>query len=348
MTSPDDILDGRVAADELLAYVLGAPLAKVLDLSTAAGFDRAVAALAGRLRAVAAGDEGRAVREAVAVLDVDWRRTTAAERRRLVDEAMRVAGRHVRVVPTKLDAPLGDAAVEVVSATRTVSRRHHRLAIGVELNALDRRIVRHVTRSHALFVTDTYGRRLDELGQRARQIVASGLEAGRDRADVATELAGMTEATLTGRSRFYWEVVAGAFIGRARSFAQMSSYAEAGIERYRVQAVLDEATTLICRFMHGKVFSVRSAIAGFDRVEQLSDPDDVKRAAPWVRQNGGVLFVEHASGRRELAQIVRSGTGTSDDVGEFRPRLDDSALADLVGQGPPFHGLCRSSSVPVL
>lgn len=244
MTSPNDILDGREAVDELLAYVLGAPLAKALDLSTPAGFDRAVAALAARLRAVAAGDEGRAVREAIAVLDVDWPRTTAAERRQLVAEAMRSAGRHIRAVPTRLDAPLGDAAVEVVSATRTVARRHDRLAIGVELNALDRRIVRHVARSQGLFVTDAYGRRLEELGVRAKQIVAMGLEAGQGRTEIAEALAAAVEGALTGRSRFYWEVVAGAFIGRARSYAQVSSYAEAGIERYRVVAVLDEHTCL--------------------------------------------------------------------------------------------------------
>lgn len=244
MTIPNDILDGRGAADELLAYVLGAPLAKVLDLSTPAGFDRAVTALAARLRAVAAGDERRAVREAIAVLDVDWPRTTAAERRQLVAEAMRRAGQHIRAVPSRLDAPLGDAAMEVVSATRTVSRRRHRLAIGVEMNALDRRIVRHVTRSQALFVMDAYGRRLEELGVRAKEIVAAGLEAGHARTEIAEALAAAAEGALTGRSRFYWEVVAGAFVGRARSFAQVSSYAEAGVERYRVQAVLDEATCL--------------------------------------------------------------------------------------------------------
>lgn len=103
----------------------------------------------------------------------------------------------------------------------------------------------------------------------------------------------------------------------------------------------------ICRMMHGKVFSVRSALAGFDRVERLSDPGDVKRASPWVRQKGGVLFVEHTSGRHELAEVVRSGVGARDDVGEFRSRVDDDALGDLIGSGPPFHGLCRSSSRPV-
>ena len=347
MASATDLGEARRAADELLAFALGVPLAKRIDLSTPAGFDRAVAALAGRLRGVAAADERLAVRDAVHALDVDWSRTTADQRRRLIADAMRRAGRHVQAVPARLDAPLGDAAVEVVSSTRSWARRRQRLAIGVEPNALDRRIIRHVVRSQALFVTDAYGRRLDDLGQRVKQLVAAGLEAGRDRTDIAAELAAAAEGALTGRSKFYWEVVAGAFVGRARSFAQMSSYAEAGIERFRVVAVLDAATTLTCRFLHGKTFTVRLALAGFDRVEQLARPEDVKRASPWVRSKGGVLFVDHTSGRRDLAEVVRSGVGANDDIGEFRSRIDDAGL-EGVGLGPPpYHGLCRSSSVPI-
>ncbi len=348
MATTTNIFDARESADSLLAYLLGVPLAKALDLSSVSGFDQAVAALAGRLRGVAAADERQAVREAVAALDVDWVRTTAEQRRQLVAEAMRQAGRHVRAIPARLGAPLGDTAVEVVNATRTAARRHHRLAIGVEMNALDRRIVRHVARSQVLFVTDAYGRRLDELGERARAVVAEGLEAGHGRADISAALAAVAEGALTGRSRFYWEVVAGAFVARARSFAQVSSYAEAGIERYRVQAVLDEATTPTCRFLHGKTFAVRTALADFDRVEQLARPEDVKAASPWVRMKNGVLFVEHTTGRHELADVVRSGVGSRDDVGEFRARLDDEALGALGIGPPPYHGLCRSTSTPLV
>ncbi len=348
MATTNDILEARESADALLAHVLGVPLAKAIDLSTVAGFDRAVAVLATRLRGVAAADERRAVRDAVAVLDVDWARTTPEQRRQLVAEAMNQAGRHVRAIPARLGAPLGQAAVEVVNATRTAARRRHQLAIGVEMNALDRRIVRHVARSQVLFVTDAYGRRLEELGARAKEVVVAGLEAGHGRADIAVALAAAAEGALTGRSRFYWEVVAGAFVGRARSFAQVSSYAEAGIERYRVQAVLDEATTPTCRFLHGKTFAVRTALADFDRLEGLARPEDVKAASPWIRMKNGVLFVEHTSGRHELADVVRSGVGSRDDLGEFRARMDDADLGALGIGPPPYHGLCRSTSTPLI
>ena len=104
----------------------------------------------------------------------------------------------------------------------------------------------------------------------------------------------------------------------------------------------------MCRFLHGKTFTVRAALAGLRRVERLSRPEDVKSASPWVRLKGGVLYVEHTTGRRELAEVVRTGADARDDVGEFRPRIDDDGLA-AVGIGPPpYHGLCRSTSVPVV
>ena len=73
--------EARVAADELVERFLRLPIAKAMNLGTRAGFDRAVALLAAQLRRATARADVDAVREAVAVLDVDWVRTTATERR---------------------------------------------------------------------------------------------------------------------------------------------------------------------------------------------------------------------------------------------------------------------------
>ena len=83
--------EARVAADELVERFLRLPVAKAMNLGTRAGFDRAVALLAAQLRRATGRADVDAVREAIAVLDVDWARTTAAERRRLVAEAIAAA-----------------------------------------------------------------------------------------------------------------------------------------------------------------------------------------------------------------------------------------------------------------
>lgn len=325
----------------------GVALVKRLDLSTPAGFDRAVAALAAELRGHAARAEADAVRAAIGVLDVDWRRTTASERRRLISTALVAAGRNTALVPTQIRASLADAARRVVTDTRSHAREQG-LAIAADFNAVDRRVIAHVVRSQGNFVRNEYGRRLDAFGQRARDVVAAGLERGLGRADIAAELQQAARSAVIERAPFYWEVVAGSFIGRGRSNAQTSAYAEAGIERYQIVAVLDERTTACCRFMNGKVFAVRAALDQIAALEELADPESIKAAAPWVRERGGRLYVDHSTGRISLADVLRSGVGQREDTGEFQAHVDASRLAGLGLSAPPFHALCRSTSVPLL
>jgi SPP1 gp7 family putative phage head morphogenesis protein len=346
--------EARVCADELAGRFLGASVAKAIDLGSPSGFDRAVALLAVRLRRAVGRADVDAVREAVAVLDVDWRRTTAAARRRLVAEALAAAGRATAVIPVRIAAPLGDAAQEVVAATRTHARRAQGLAIAADFNALDRRVVRHVVSSQGNFVRDEYGRRLDAFGEQARAIVAAGLEQGLGRDDIAADLERAARAALVERAPFYWDVVASSFIGQGRSFAQMSSYAEAGVQRYRIEAVLDERTTHICRYLHGKTFAVADALRRFERVEQLDQPEDVKRALPWVREaldpeTGRTrLYVGGGAGRLDLAEITRSALGARDDRGDFRSLASDAALSEVGIGFPPYHGLCRTTTLAVV
>ncbi|MFB1485144.1 transposase [Corallococcus sp. RDP092CA] len=89
-TAPADSLllihEVRAVANSLAGDVLRLPVAKALDVGTAAGMERAVALLTARLRRAVGRADVDAMREAVAVLDVDWRKTTAAQRRRLVAE----------------------------------------------------------------------------------------------------------------------------------------------------------------------------------------------------------------------------------------------------------------------
>jgi len=338
---------GRRAAEHVLGS-LGVPVAKAMHLATAAGFDQAVARLASLLRGRAEPREVEAVRAAVAELDVDWRATTAEQRRRLIAAAMEAAGRRTALMSRQIRVPLSEAANQVVAATRSHARRAQGLAIGAEFSALDYRVVDHVVRSHGNFVRDAYGRRLDAFSQRAREVVADGLAAGLGRDDIASDLARAARAELIERAPYYWEMVASSFIGRGRSFAQLSSYAEAGIEHYQVVAVLDSATTAICRFLHGKVFAVG---AGLDLVAELerAEPEEIKQRTPWVReQKSGdrrVLYVDHATGRRDIATVLRSGVGMNDDRGEFRVHADDRALAELGLGFPPYHGHCRTSTI---
>jgi SPP1 gp7 family putative phage head morphogenesis protein len=343
------IVRSREAADEILERYLRVGIRKALDLGSARGFDRAVGKLAALLGARSTASDDAAVRAALGVLDVDWAASTAAQRRTLISRGLEAAGRRTATVPRAVQAVFGDAATEVVQATRDAARRGQGLTIAADFNALDKRIVRHLTSSQANFVRDEYGRRNDAFGERARQIVADGLEAGLGREDIAADLERAAQDVLAGRSSFYWEVVAGSFVSRGRSFAQLSSYAEAGVDRYLIEAVLDERTTEICRFLHGKSFSVATGLRTFERVD--AEPDLIKDLTPWVREaidpatGAKTLFVERGEERVRVADVTRSAVGTRDDRGEFGRGLSERDLANLGVSFPPYHGLCRTTTV---
>jgi hypothetical protein len=340
--------------DDVFERLLALPLAKAFDLGTTRDFERAVSLLGAKLRASSRKSDAQAVRDSLSVLDVDWHATPPEQRSRLIARALSTAGRALAPALRAIEAPLSNAASAVVYATRTDSRRRQKLVIGADFNALDRRIMTHVVRSQGNFVRDEHGRRLDDFGERAREIVAIGLEQGLGRDDIAHALHSAASAVFVSRSRSYWNVIASAFVGQARSFAQMSSYAEAGVRRYVVEAVLDEVTTPCCRFLHGKTFSVGEALKRFDAIERLDAPERIKVVAPWIRQGmdpesrRSVLYVNSASGRVPLAEVLRTGNGNHDDLGEFRAMINDRKLGELGIGFPPYHGHCRTTTLAVV
>ena len=347
-TTDDLIRHGRCAADELLA-VLRVPVRKAFDVATPRGFDAAVSRLASLLRRLARRSEVDALRQAVGVLDVDWRAMTPAQRSQLVRRALAEAGRAVQTVHEQIRAPLGRAASDVVSATRSDGRRRG-LAIAADFNAVDRRAVNYVIRANSLFVRDEYGRRLDWLGMEARRIVARGLEDGLGRDEIAGDLARAANAAMVQRSASYWDVIASSFVGESRSLSQISSYAEAGIERFVLSAVLDEHTTDTCRFLDGKVIQTSDALHMLDRMESSEDPAAIKQIRPWVRERVGEdgkrsLVVDGGGGRSVLAVVERSGTGIRDDRGSYSRAVSSRDLAPAGIGFPPFHGLCRTTTV---
>jgi len=343
------VVAARHASDLILGRYLHVPVAKVMNLGTSRGFNRAVAELAAALRSRTAKNDADAVRGAISILDLDWQTTTASQRRTLIAQAMQAAGRATAAVPRAVETVFGPAATEVVDATRTAARRGQRLGIAADFNALDRRVVDHLRTAQTTYVRDEYGRRHQAFGERARTLVADGLESGLGRDDIAGDLETAAQTILAGRGTFYWEVIAGSFVSQGRSFAQLSAYAEAGIERYLIEAILDERTTEVCRFLHGTSFTVGSGLRTFERLE--ANPESVPDLAPWVREvtdpesGRKVLFVESGGQRTAVAEVTRSGFGARDDRGDFGRSLTEQQLLDLGISFPPYHGLCRTTTV---
>jgi hypothetical protein len=108
----------------------------------------------------------------------------------------------------------------------------------------------------------------------------------------------------------------------------------------------------ICRFMHGRQFSVRRAMRRFDEVEGARDPEAIADLQPWMRVGSDgagsqVLFYERGGRRRVVAQIDEPAVGRSDQVGRYSRALSNDQLEAAGLMAPPLHGRCRSTLVLV-
>ncbi len=337
------------AADELLRDVYRLDVAKALDPLDARDFLVIVQRLARALTGVSRDAEAAALRRALATLDVDWPNLSAVARDRVIHAARQALDGAVANVLPRVDQIFEVEAPNVVTRARAATVRRFGLRIGASTTRTDERIAAFVRESEGNFIRDQYGRRRDELGQRARDIVASGLEQGLGRDDLAADLAAQL-APVVSRGKPYWETVAMSFANRGRTYTQLAAFDEADIERFRFEAVLDEVTSQVCRFMHGREFSVERAMQRFDAVEQAGDPERIANIQPWMRvgadgDGNQVLFYERGGRRRVVAQVDEPAVGQVDQVGRYSRALTNDELEAAGVTVPPLHGRCRSTIV---
>lgn len=353
MSDPADLYEGGArAVEEILRRAFRIDIAKDDDPLGKKGFVVIVGRVSRRMQKIAGPIEGKAAKKAGEKLDADWPNIKAKKRGNLIQEAgeiVEAAGE--RALPL-LDAILETSSTAIVRGTRRRARAKYKLSIAASLTDRDERTAEHVRASNTMFIRDAYGTLRERLSVRARNIVADGLEKGLGREDISAELADAMKSAR--RPDSYWDMISTNFSNRARTFTHVHALEEAGIEAYRYDAVLDEVTSDICRFMHGKVFNVGKAVKRQQRVLELEEPEDIKATMPWVskakRDSDGkeILYYETKGGaRRAVAVVDESGEGTKDDTGSFSREMSTEQLERAGISVPPLHGGCRSTLTPV-
>jgi SPP1 gp7 family putative phage head morphogenesis protein len=349
LIEPQDLYGaGADAAEEILRDVFR--VEKVLDPLDAADFMAIVRRLSRALRGVARPAEDAALRRALERLDVDWPNLSPQARDQVVRAARQALGAVEAQVLPQVEQIFEAEAERVVTGARRSTARRFGLRIGTDLTRTDERIAKFVRESQGNFVRDEYGRRREAFSTRAKDIVASGVERGLGRDDIVKDLSEAMAREAFDRSRDYWEVVSMVFTNRARTYTQLGAFEEAGIERYRFDAVLDEVTSEVCRFMHGKVFTVGRATEKFREVERARDPERIRDVQPFVqvgadREGNQVLFYERGGRRRAVARVEEPAVGERDEVGRYSRALSPGQLEAAGVSVPPLHGRCRSTIV---
>lgn len=175
----------------------------------------------------------------------------------------------------------------------------------LSLNLVDKRAIFSMTYHNCYWLGRHYG---EHIGPKIAEVGSKAIAAGLGRKALAKEL----KSTLGGvapKDYQYWDVVSSAALVRSRSFGALSGMSEAGITEYKVYAMGDERMCPICGEMHGRTFSVRSAVSRMESAIGIKDPEEFKAAFPWQKEPP---------------------------VG-----VSNSALAEAGMSMPPFHGRCR-------
>ncbi len=226
-----------------------------------------------------------------------------------------------------------------------------------DIDLQDTRLKESIIRDQALFARDEFFRRSDDISELARDIVARGNEIGLGSRKIGAVLRDGLRAEGAFKQQSYWDTIANVFQNRARTAASLKTYGQAGVDQFRVVATLDQATTDVCRFMHDQILSVPRALENFQEVEGLTDPEEVKLTNPFIRINrqkdgsrdlvvrnrseGGRIF------KKRVATIDKSGFGKKNVRGTFKNSMSAGSLQGAGIGGPPYHGRCRTITVPI-
>jgi len=346
-----DLLDaGMAALDEVLeAFGAGAPVEKApkkpLDPNDAKDFARIVRELTAEINDPLEREERAVMIRALdGMAEVDWQDLSSDERVELLGTTAAGVG------------AVGATAVTSAGVKRSVfttgesvvlgTRKSVGTALGMDLrtsmNLIDRRIVGSVQDLAGHYLTDRKRQLRDRMTREGQRVVTAALADGLGSKEVARRLESVWLSDKTfGRGRAYAELCAQAWMQDSRSYGQISSYSEAGIQRYQIEAVLDEQTTVICQELHGKEFDVGTSMRQFEDRSGWDDPQEIKRAAPWVRQSGGEMFIKPPGGERV-------SLGSRGEDGVFKFSVSDQAMQNSGVGYPPFHGYCRTTTVPVI
>jgi SPP1 gp7 family putative phage head morphogenesis protein len=319
---------------------------------TRGGFIKTVQALLDEVLDLVDEAEAAVFSSASSALNVSWAAATTGQ----IEASLARAAAAIAALP---QGPFSAQASEAMAvATSRVAGIASVAGSGFTLTGDQTALARRLGSDSLAFVTNEFGRRSNRFSQDARGIISSGVARGLGQQEIARNLNQALGHRLRGRDEFYFRVVASSAVSRSRSYGQMVGYRQSGIDYYMWDAVMDERTCEICRYLHGQQFPVASPLQAFQRVRTSDNPETAVNEFPWYRVVGGqrgegglrIGGDIHVQPRGEplgtlVASVRESGVGQRDVQGTHRVHTNPRAAGGTTV--PPAHGLCRCTTVPV-
>lgn len=322
-------------------------MAKADDPLSPEAWRETVSRLSGRLRVIANQEMEHLVQESL-----QW---IAAE---FYEDSGRTAASAAAGIRGTLRSPRGTMIrAQRVAITNTLSEVMRRTTgamarlpeiaptLGTAFNLPDRRIAQTMARHHGFWVRDWIGTISMPMARRAQPIIQRGIMLGLGRREIGRELREAIHGSYERRMKGYWDVVAANHITRARSYATGYTMRAAGIEYYKIEAILDEATTETCLMLHDKILPVGPAMARQEAILASPDPEAVRWNNPFVVDKDGELAAVTPDGHREvLARIDERGRGTGI-PGTYSNVMSQREMVSAAIGFPPYHHNCRTTLI---
>lgn len=190
----------------------------------------------------------------------------------------------------------------------------------------------YLAKSQALYA----GKFIDEsLVKRARNIITRDYSLYGDNPAKIGELVKDGLVSMVDVTEPYWRTVAVNALNNARTYANLATMDEAGVQYFRFVAVLDERTTQICRHLDGKTWPVRPMLERMQKAQQATTLEELDRWTPMVRDV-----------KNEAGEVIGFAIGPKDSPTQFSTEIDTAALAAAGACIPPLHFHCRSTIKP--
>jgi hypothetical protein len=208
--------------------------------------------------------------------------------------------RAMAILTNGFRAELGPAVTDAV--TKRVVLAYTRGTVDVlgttqwEFNLADEKAMKWLGKDATYWVGEYYG---PEFSQRVTQLMMPAFDEGLGLRALRSRLSETLGGEFT-RSASYWQGFANNVTTRSRAFGLTEGATRAGFQKGRISAILDGATSTICRTLDGKTVYTADMRQLRDDLVSATDPEAVKRIAPWRTSDAEVSSVQQtlaATGR---------------------------------------------------
>lgn len=348
--SRDSVLVARqvsVADDGKPLYeTIGQVLAHKADPLGNEQLESWILSLTRELRKLGNSEAERLATRALGILDMEYSNVDARTITRALDQVQSVIANPATRFMTSQQQSIAQSLQRVVGRTWRGTARLPRVRDGLKtgFSIPDREVSRLLSRHHSFWVRNRFGDISGPMSERARRIISRGVSEGLGRNEISRRLERHFGEGL--KQKGYWRTVAANHVTRARSYSMGSTMQAAGVEFYRIEAVLDDRTTHQCVFLHHKILPVNAAVQRAQSVMRSDDPRAVMREQPFIQDRGDRLVVEYPNGQAaNVAMITErsSGISPSGPSARFSGGMNQTQMVDAAIGFPPYHHGCRTT-----